>query len=143
MKRSFRGISLALASVLLFGGNSQAQSVPGPGQDKPHVVSITDLKNDAARMAQRRRTDEQAVRTLLSSEKGQEALKSAHLDYESVDKAVGQLSDEELARLALRSRRAQADFAAGHLSKAATIGIVVAIAAAIILASVFYTLSKD
>jgi len=52
----------------------------------------------------------------LSSDAGQKALKSAEVDYQRVDKAVGQLSDEELAKLADRSRQAENDFAAGLIS---------------------------
>ena len=130
-------VSLAISVLLV------TAEIPGRAQDHPHVVSLTDLKRDAARAAQTHRSDEEAVRTLLSSEPGQKALKSAHLDYQRVDIAIGQLSDEDLAKLAQRSRQAQADFAAGRLSKGAIIAIVVVVAAAIILATVFYTLSKD
>jgi len=128
MKRSLQGISLVL---------------PEPGRDKPHVVSLGELRKDSAQVAQTRQTNEDAVRNLFSSEQGQKALKSVHLDYQRVDKAVSQLSDEELAKLAQRSRQAQADFAAGRLSNGAIIAIVVVIAATIILVSVFAALSKD
>src|SRR5215471_5049100 len=101
-----------LAMAVLF----VAATIPARGQDRQHVVSITDLNKDAARPAQTRQANEEAVRTLLSSEQGQKALKSAHLDYQKVDKAVGQLSDEDLSKLAERSRQAQADFAAGRIS---------------------------
>ena len=50
------------------------------------------------------------------SDAAQNALKSAHVDYQKVDKAVGQLSDEELAKLAERSRQVEKDFAAGTMS---------------------------
>jgi len=143
MQRSTQGISLVLASMLVLDGTSRCQSLPAQAQGKPHVVSLGELSNDSAQVAQTRHADEGAVRALLSSDQGQKALKSAHLDYQRVDKAVGQLSDDDLARLAQRSRQAQADFAAGRLSNGAIIGIVALIAATIILVSVFYALSKD
>lgn len=143
MKRSLQGISLMLASMLVFDGTSRGQSLPEPGRDKPHVLSLGELRKDSAQVAQTRQANEDAVRNLFSSEQGQKALKSAHLDYQRVDKAVSQLSDEELAKLAQRSRQAQADFAAGRLSNGAIIAIVVVIAATIILVSVFAALSKD
>ena len=143
MKRSLQGISLVLASMLVFDGTSRGQSLPEPGRDKPHVLSLGELRKDSAQVAQTRQANEDAVRNLFSSEQGQKALKSAHLDYQRVDKAVSQLSDEELAKLAQRSRQAQADFAAGRLSNGAIIAIVVVIAATIILVSVFAALSKD
>jgi hypothetical protein len=143
MNRSLQGISLMLASMLVFDGTSRGQSLPEPGRDKPHVLSLGELRKDSAQVAQTRQANEDAVRNLFSSEQGQKALKSAHLDYQRVDKAVSQLSDEELAKLAQRSRQAQADFAAGRLSNGAIIAIVVVIAATIILVSVFAALSKD
>src|SRR5215472_11816184 len=93
-----------------------AARVPARAQDKQHVVSLGDLRKDAGRPAQTRQANEEAVRTLLSSEQGQKALKSAKLDYQKVDQAIGQLSDEDLSKLAERSRQAQADFAAGRIS---------------------------
>ena len=93
-----------------------AVGVPARAQDKQHVVTLSDLSKDAARPAQTRQANEEAVRTLLSSEQGHKALKSAKLDYEKVDKAIGQLNDDDLSKLAERSRQAQADFAAGRIS---------------------------
>jgi hypothetical protein len=55
-------------------------------------------------------------RRLLTSEPGQKALRSANIEYAKVDKAVGQLSDEDIAKLAGRSRQVEKDFAAGSLS---------------------------
>ena|SRR2546423_2509104 len=86
-------------------------------QDKQkHVVSLQELNNDMAQPMYVRQSNEAAVRRLLSSEAGRQALKSANIDYKRVDKAVGQLSDEDLAKLAQRSRQAESDFAAGFLS---------------------------
>src|SRR5260370_28815471 len=75
-----------LAIALLLG----LAGVPAGAQDKQHVVSLSDLNKDAARPAQTRQSNEEAVRTLLSSDQAQKALKSANLDYQKVDKAVGQ-----------------------------------------------------
>lgn len=119
---------LAIAALLVVAG------IPARAQDKQHVVSLSDLNKDAARPAQTRQADEEAVRTLLSSDQGQEALKATHLDYQKVDKAVGQLSDEDLAKLAARSRQAQNDFAAGRLSDRDLIWIIVIALGIIILA---------
>jgi hypothetical protein len=87
------------------------------GQEKQqHVVTLAELNKQTAQPAETRQANEYAVRHLLSSDAGQTALKSAHVDYQRVDKAIGQLSDEELARLADRSRQAENDFAAGLIS---------------------------
>jgi hypothetical protein len=107
---------------------------PARAQDKQHVVSLDDLNKDATRQAQTRQSNEAAVRSLLSSDQGQKALKSANLDYQKVDKAVSQLSDEDLARLAERSRKAQSDFAAGRISDRDLLWIIVIALAIIVLA---------
>jgi hypothetical protein len=119
---------LAIAALFVAAG------IPARAQDQQHVVSLADLNKEAARPAQTRQANEQAVRTLLSSEQGQKALKSAHLEYEKVDKAVGQLSDEDVARLAERSRQAQADFAAGNISDRDLLWIIVIALGIIVLA---------
>ena len=85
-------------------------------EKQQHVVTLDELKKQAARPAETRQANADAIRHLLSSDAGQKALKSAEVDYQRVDKAVGQLSDEELAKLADRSRRAENDFAAGLIS---------------------------
>jgi hypothetical protein len=98
------------------------------------VVTLDELKKDAARPAEVRQADEAAVRNLLSSENGQKALKSANLGFEKVDKAVSQLSDEDVAKLAEKSRQAQKDFAAGHLSDRDLLWIILIIVAVLIIA---------
>ena len=79
-----------------------------------HVVSSQELSKDTARPAETRGANEAALRQLFSSERAQQALKSASIDYSRVDKAVGQLSDEDLAKLAVRARQVQDNFAAGR-----------------------------
>jgi hypothetical protein len=119
-----------LAITFLFG----LAGLPARAQDKQHVVSLSDLNKDAARPAQTRQSNEEAVRSLLSSGQAKKALKSANLDYQKVDKAVGELSDEDLAKLAERSRRAQSDFAAGRISDRDLLWIIVIALAIIVLA---------
>ena len=87
-----------------------------PAQEKQHVVSLDELQRDSAQPAETRQSNEAAIRRVLSSEPGQNALRSAKIDYAQVDKAVGQLSDEDLTKLAERSRQVENDFAAGSLS---------------------------
>ena len=119
-----------LAIALLFG----VTAFPARAQDKQHVVSLSDLTKDAARPAQTRQSNEEAVRSLLSSDQAQKALKSANLDYQKVDKAIGQLSDEDLAKLAERSRQAQNDFAAGRISDRDLLWIILIALAIVVLA---------
>jgi hypothetical protein len=123
-----------LVSMLAIAALTGLAGIPARAQDKQHVVSLSDLNKDAARPAQTRQSNEEAVRTLLSSDQAQKALKSANLEYQKVDKAVGQLSDEDLAKLAERSRHAQDDFAAGRISDRDLLWIIVIALAIIVLA---------
>jgi hypothetical protein len=104
--------ALAMVFVVsLAGGAAQGQA-----QDRQHVVSLSELSKDSAGPAETRQANEAAIRQVLSSDAGQKALQSAKIDYAKVDKAVGQLSDEDVAKLAERSRQVEHDFAAGSLS---------------------------
>ncbi len=100
-----------ILALILLGGVAMTPARL-QAQDK-HVVSSQELSKDAARPAETRGANEAALRQLFSSEQAQQALKSANLDYGKVDKAVAQLSDEDLAKLATRSRQVQGNFAAG------------------------------
>ena len=130
MHSRLKGSLFVLGIAALF----VASELPARAQDQSHVVSLGQLSKDAARPAQTRQANEEAVRTLLSSDQGQKALESAKLDYQKVDKAIGQLGDEDLAKLAARSRQAQADFAAGRVSDRDMLWIIVIALGIIILA---------
>ncbi len=98
-----------------------------------HVVSSADLRRDAAAAAQVRQSNQAKVLKFFSSEQAKKALKSASLPYERVEKAVSQLSDEELARLATRTDKVQNDFAAGALNNQQVTYIIIALATAVII----------
>ena len=101
----------ALAVILL---PCVAMTAPHVQAQEQHVVSSQELGKDAAQPAQTRGTNEAALRRLFSSDQAQKALKSANIDYRQVDKAIGQVSDEDLAKLAERSRQVQDNFAGGR-----------------------------
>ena len=104
-------ILTAIAGLAAAGAPTSAQT-----QERQHVVTLDELHKQAARPAESRQENEAAIRHLLSSDIGQKALKSANVEYQRFDKAIGQLNDQELARLAARSRQAENDFAAGLIS---------------------------
>ena len=107
--RKWCGWALAivlLPCVVMSPANVQAQ--------EKHVVSSQELHKEAMRPAEARGANEAALRQLFSSEQAQQALKSVNIDYSKLDKAVGQLSDEDLAKLAARSREAQNNFSGGR-----------------------------
>jgi hypothetical protein len=98
-----------------------------------HVVSSSDLQQAAVRASTVRQQNVEQVRQFFSSEKAQKALRSAHMNPEQVKNAVATLDDAELAQLASRAQKTQADFAAGTLSDRDLIIILVAIAALILI----------
>lgn len=98
-----------------------------------HVVPAAQLHQDVAAAAQARLNHEATVRGLFSTEPGRKALKSANLSYEKVEKAVAQLSDEELARLAIQAEKVQANFAAGKMTTDETYILIAVVTAVIVL----------
>jgi hypothetical protein len=98
-----------------------------------HVVSPADLQQETMAASQARQRNLQTVTQFLSSQRAQKALRSAHMDPTQVKTAVSTLSDQELAQLASRSNKAQADFAAGRIDDRDLLLILVAIAALILI----------
>ena len=98
-----------------------------------HVVSSGDLQKETMAASQARGRNLQTVTRFLSSERAQKTLKSAHIDPTRVGAAVSTLSDEELAQLASRSAKTQADFAAGRLEDRDLLLIILAIAALVLV----------
>jgi len=96
-------------------------------RDPQHLVPQEELNQEIARAAATRQSNETAVRHLLSSDAGRQALQSAKVDYAKIDKAIGQLSDEEVAKLADRARNAERDFAAGSISAKTLAYIILAV----------------
>jgi hypothetical protein len=108
-------------------------AVPPSLLAQTHVVSPADLQKEMLDASRARQRNLESVRQFLSSPRAETALKSAHMDPEHVKTAVSTLSDQELAQLASRADKAQADFAAGRLSDRDLIIILVGIAALILI----------
>ena len=112
-----RVCSILLAASLVSVGSLPARAQdPGRSQEKEHAVTSSQLRNDVQKAADSRRANEAAVREMFATDTGKQALKSAGIEYQKVDQAISQVNDEELARLADRSREVQKDFAAGRMS---------------------------
>ena len=107
--------------------------VPASLVAQSHVVCPADLQKEMIANTQAQQHNLETVRQFLSSPKAENALKSAHINAGQVRTAVSMLSDEELARLASRADKAQADFAAGRLEDRDLLIIIVAIAALVLL----------
>jgi hypothetical protein len=122
------------ASILGMAVFAMGAVSPTRAQEKQqHVVSQDELSQRTAQPGETRQANEDAIRHLLSSDAGQNALKSANVDYQRVDKAIGQLDDAELAKLADRSRQAESDFAAGNISAKTLAYIIIAIVIIVVI----------
>jgi len=108
--------AMRVCSVLLVASLASTGTVPVSAQENDHVVSSVQLRKDFQKASEIRQANEAAVREMFRSEKGRETLKSTGLDYQKVDRAISQVGDEDLARMAERSREVQKDFAAGRFS---------------------------
>ena len=115
-----------LATVFTIPQNLLAQAAQ-------HVVSSSELQRAAVDASRARQQNLDTLKQFFSSERAQRALKAAHTDPEQVKKAVASLSDAELAQLASRVQKVQADFAAGNLSDRDLIIILILIAALILI----------
>ena len=102
-------------------------------QAPQHLVSPSDLQNAAVDASNARQKNVDTLNNVFSSEQGQQALKSAHINPEQVKSAVAGLSDQELAQLASRAQKAQADFAAGSLDNHDLLIILLCIAVLILI----------
>jgi hypothetical protein len=126
LMRQFVRVATAsmLAVVFMIPQDSLAQS---------HVVSLAELQSATVAATQARERNIQSLRAFVSSPTAEKALKSAHIDAQQVKNSVSRLSDQELAQLASRAGKAQADFAAGKLSDRDLIIILLAVVALILI----------
>jgi len=129
MKRSlFSAVGPVL--VLLLG---LILTSPRAALAQDHVVSSVEIQKDAAGASAARQQHVQQLDGFLSSKEAQQALKSAHMNPQEVKNAVGQLDDEDLARLSARVEKTQREFAAGNISDRDLLIILVAVAALILI----------
>jgi hypothetical protein len=127
LKQSSRvAVALVLATMFALPQNLLAEAAT-------HVVSPTELQQAVVKASTARQQNLDDVRQFFSSEKAQQALKSARVNPEQVKYAVATLDDAELALLASRVHKSQTDFSAGRLSDRDLIIILVAIAALILI----------
>lgn len=125
LRQSLR-VAVATLLVALF-------IVPTDALAQSHVVSPADLQRETVAASQVRQHNLDSVQRLLSTPAAEKALKSAKMDTQQVKTAVSTLSDQELAQLAARADKAQADFAAGTLSERDLILIILGIAVLVLI----------
>ena len=102
-------------------------------QATAHIVSPSDLQNEMLVTAQARQRNLEMVRGFLSTEQATKAMHTAHVNPQQIKNSVASLSDAELAQLASRSQKAQADFAAGSLDTRDLVLIILAMVALILI----------
>ena len=117
-------IAIALVAFFLVPADLVAQS---------HVVTPADLQKEVVAASQARQRNLEAVQQFLSTPAAEKAMKSAQVDPQQVRTAVSTLSDQELAQLAVRADKAQADFAAGNITDHDLLIILVAVLALILI----------
>lgn len=98
-----------------------------------HVVPIAELHRQIASASQARQANLAKAEQFFSLEPVQNALRTAGLDGAGVQKAVASLDDDELARLAERTSKVQADLAGGALTNQQLTYIIIALATAVII----------
>jgi len=104
-----------------------------PLQAAEHLVSAADLHRQVRSAQLRRQAGLRQISGFFRTESCRAVLEASNLDAAQVEKAVGLLSDEEVARLAFQIQRAERDVVAGALSNQELTYIVIALAAAVIV----------
>jgi hypothetical protein len=107
--------------------------VPTEALAQSHVVSPADLQKATTAASQVRQHNLDSIQRLLATPMAEKALKSAKMDTQQVKTAVSTLNDQELAQLAARADKAQADFSAGNLSERDLILIILGIAVLVLI----------
>ena len=107
--------------------------VPMDALAQSHVVSPADLQKQAVAASQVRQHNLEAVQHFLSTPTAEKAMRSARMDPQQVKTAGSTLNDQDLAQLAARADRAQADFSAGNLSERDLVLIILGVAVLILI----------
>jgi len=125
LRQSSRGlIDCVLAALFALPSSLLADS---------HVVNPAELQDQMVAASQVRQHNLETVKQFLSTPTAEKAMQSAHIDSRQVRTAVSTLNDQELAQIAARAGKAQADFAAGTLSDRDLILIILAVVALVLI----------
>jgi hypothetical protein len=98
-----------------------------------HVVLPAELHQALRSAQQQRQSQVRDIHEFLAAPTVRRALADAKLDAARISQVVPLLSDEEVARLALRARQANSSITAGALSNEHLTYIVIALATAVIV----------
>jgi len=125
VRQSVRAVIASVLAMLFL--------VPADLVAQDHVVSPTELQKEVVAASQSRQHNLDTLQQFLSTPAAEKAIKSAQMDPRQVKTAVSALDDQDLAQLAARASKAQADFAAGTLSDRDLIWIIVVIAVIVLI----------
>ena len=124
LKRQSAFVAIALATLFAVLPSFAAQD---------HVVSPAEIQKEAVAATGARQQNVETVNRFLSSPQAAPALESTHMNAAQVKTAVSKLSDQEVAELATKANKAQADFAAGTFSDRDLIFVALAVLLVILI----------
>jgi hypothetical protein len=127
----FRTARFVTASALVAVFAAPSAVMAETGAD--HLVSPSALNQAAVSASAQRAQNLASLDAFFGSARARQAMESAHMNPAQVAKGVASLSDTELAQLAQRANKAQADFAAGYIGDHDLLLILIAIAALVLI----------
>ena len=98
-----------------------------------HVVSPAELQKQTLAASRERQRNLEIVTRFLSSPTAEKAMRIVHTDDKQVKTAIANLSDQDLARLAQRAQKTEADFAAGSVSDRDLLIILIAVLVLVVI----------
>src|SRR5262245_59302528 len=104
-----------------------------PLQAQSSIVKSSELREALAKASSARQENLIQVNTFFKSEPVRNALSKVGFDSSQIQKAAATLNADELAKLASRTQKVQADFAAGTLTNEQLTYIVIALATAVLV----------
>lgn len=108
-------------------------AVPPSLLAEAHVVNRTELQQQMLAASRARQHDLDTLTAFLSLPQAQQKFESAGVSDQQVKSAIASLSDQDLAKLATRAEKAQADFAAGNMTDHDLLIILIAIVALVLI----------
>ncbi|MGH9354371.1 MAG: PA2779 family protein [Terriglobia bacterium] len=128
MSFSYKKLAFCLFALIL-----AFSLLPPQLSAEDHVIPQAALHQALVNASAARKKNVAQVENFFSSKPVEGALKKGGLDVRQVQRAVPNLSDQELAQLAMRTQKIQNNFAAGALSNERLTYIVIALATAVIV----------
>jgi hypothetical protein len=111
--------------------------LPGAAWGEEHVVPLTELRERIDQSAAQREANREQLERFLSSPAVAKAVTGMRLDPDQLRRAIPRLNDDELARLAARAARAEAEMAGGALTNQQLTYIVIALVTALVVTIIF------